>query len=318
MTLGDYKGLSIAAADTSVSAGDIESNIQGVLSGYGTLEEVEGRPAQLGDTVNIDYAGYRDGVAFDGGTGTTDLELGSGTFIPGFEEGVVGMEVGETKDLNLTFPEDYHSEELAGAEVVFTVTVNSISEENVPELTDEFVKGLDNGQETVEEFRQYVEKSLTEQNESEAKADQEAELLELAVDNAECDTDNLPEWLVSQNAADFRASTEAFVTQYGMTLTDYLEQMGSNEEEFDSQAQEYGVERAKADLVVLAIAKAEGLDITEKETEDYYSEYASNYNATVEQVKEAVSEDELKQYLLQQKVMDYLYDNAMFTRTIED
>ena len=318
VTLGEYKGLTVEAEDTTVSDGDIDSYIQDALSSHGEMKEVTGRAAKLGDTVNIDYVGTKDGVAFEGGTGNYDLELGSGSFIPGCEEGVVGMEIGETKDLELTFPEDYGNADLAGAETVFTVTVNSISEDSLPELTDEFVQSLDNGAGTVDEYRENVRAELTEQNESSAKANQEADLMKLAVDNAKCDESSLPEWLVSQNATEFKSSTESFVTQYGMTMDDYLTQTGSDLETFESEAEEYGKEKAKSDLVTLAIAKAEGIEVTDKEIEDYYTKYASDYNATVEQIKKAIPENELKSYLLQQEVMDFLYDNAQLTETIVD
>lgn len=310
VTLGEYKGLKIDGTDTSVSDGDIENSIQSMLTSKGGLKEAADRPAQIGDTVNIDYVGKKDGVAFEKGTGTSDLKLGSGTFIPGFEDGVVGMKKGEEKDLPLTFPEDYFDTELAGADVVFHVKVNKISEDDIPELTDEFVQSLDNGTKTVDEYKKYVKDQLTEQNESEAKANEESELLQMAVDNAVCDTEKLPEWLVSQNAAEFRSSTEAYVNQFGMTLDDYLVQMGSDAEAFNSEAEEYGREKAKSDLVVLAIAKAEGLEVTDQEIENFYTEYASNYGSTAEQMKNAVPEDEIKRYLLQQEVMDLLYDNA--------
>ncbi|MBO5552524.1 MAG: trigger factor [Lachnospiraceae bacterium] len=313
VTLGDYKGLSINSTDSTVSDADVDSYIQNTLAGRGELKEVTGRAAKLGDTVNIDYEGRKDGVAFEGGTGNYDLELGSGSFIPGFEEGVVGMEIGETKDLELTFPEDYGNTDLAGAKTVFTVTVNSISENELPELNDEFVKGLNNGASTVDEYRELVRTQLTEQNESSAKASEETDLLELAVDNAECDMSKLPQWLVSQNAAEYKSSTESFIQQYGMSLDDYLSGMGSDKESFENEAKEYGEKKAKSDLVILAISKAEGIEVTEKELEDYYAGYAADYKATVEQVKAAIPEDELKAYLLEQKVADFLYDNAVIT-----
>ena len=313
LTLGEYKGLTVEGRDTTVSDGDVERSIQSILEENGGLEEVTGRPAKMGDTVNIDYIGEKDGVAFDGGTGNKDLKLGSGEFIPGFEEGVVGMVAGDEKDLNLTFPENYHNQELAGADVVFHVTVNRISEDSIPELNDDFVKSLDNGTQTVDEYREYIRNELTEQNESEAKANLEAELLQQAVDNTTCDPEKLPEWLVSQNSAEFRESTESFVRQYGMTLDDYLAQTGSDMETFNEEAEEYGKEKAKSDLIVLSIAKAEGLDVTDSDLEEFYREYASDYNTTVERMKQAIPENEIRTYLLQQKVMDFLYDNANIT-----
>lgn len=310
VTLGEYKGLPIKADQDSVSDADVERNIQNTLESHAELKSVNDRTARMGDTVNIDYVGKKDGVAFEGGTGNNDLELGSGAFIPGFEEGIVGMKVGEEKDLPLTFPEQYHSEELAGKEVIFHVIVNSISEKDIPELTDEFVKTLGVEAGTADEYRDYIKKQLTEQYESTTKANQESELLKTAVDNSKCDMDDLPEWLVSENAAEFRSSTESFVSQYGLTLDDYLAQVGSDKAEFEAEAQEYGKEKAKSDLVVMSIAETEGLEITDKELEDYYTESAGQYNTTAEQMKKAIPEDELRRYLLQQEVMDFLYDNA--------
>ena len=220
------------------------------------------------------------------------------------------MKTGEEKDLPLSFPEQYHSEELAGKDVVFHVKVNSISEKDIPQLTDEFVKGLGVDAGTADEYRDYIKKQLTEQYESTTKANQESELLKTAVDNAKCNMDELPEWLVSENAAEFRSSTESFVSQYGLTIDDYLAQVGSDQAKFEAEAREYGKEKAKSDLVVLSIAKDEGLQITDKELEDYYTESAGQYNTTAEQMKKAIPEDELKRYLLQQEVMDFLYDNA--------
>lgn len=311
VTLGEYKGLKIAGTDTTVSDEDVERSIQSALAEYSETKEVTGRAAKMGDIVNIDYEGKRDGVAFDGGTGNKDLELGSGTFIPGFEEGVVGMKPGDEKDLPLTFPEDYHNEELAGANVVFHVKANSISEKVFPELTDEFVQGLGTGAQTVEEYKSSIRDQLTEQNEAQARSDAESELMQTAVDNAACDTDKLPAWLLEKNENEYRTSTESYVSQYGMTLDDYITQIGSTHEEFDAEAKEYAVDKAKNDLVVKAIANAEGLEVTDQELEDYYAEYAAQYNTTAEQLKSSVPEDELKTYLLQMKVIDLLYNNAV-------
>ncbi len=312
VTLGEYKGLTVSAADATVSEGEVDENLQSTLTYYAESVPVEGRAAKLGDTVNIDYAGKIDGVAFEKGTAKgKDLKLGSGSFIAGFEDGVAGMEKGETKDLNLTFPEDYRDEEVAGKDVVFTVTVNSISEDEIPELTDEFVQSISDDCKTVDEYREYVETELKNQKESEAKATQQADLLEKAVNAATCDEEKIPEWLISQNAAEYRESLESFVAQYGLDLNTYFAQSGATEEEFNKQAMEYGKNIAKSQLVVLAIAKQEGLEVTDQEKEDYYVEYASKYGSDVETVKSIIPDDELTNYLLQQEVMDFLYDNAV-------
>ncbi|MCR5746492.1 MAG: trigger factor [Lachnospiraceae bacterium] len=314
VTLGDYAGLTVEPIDATVSEDDVQSNIENILNAHSEAKEVTGRAAKLGDTVNIDYVGTENGVAFDGGTGNKNLELGSGIFIPGFEDGVVGMEKGETKVLNLTFPKDYGKAELAGKAVEFEVTVNSISENVIPEFTDEFVKSLNTEATTVEEYKEQIKKEMTEQRETGAKADTQAKLMKMAVDNAKCDISKLPEWLVSGNTADYKNSTESYVTQYGVDMASYLEAIGSSEEEFNKEAEEYGKEVSKSQLVVLAIAKQEGLSVTDKDMEDYYAEYAADYNATVDMVKEVIPKDDLKNYLLQQKVMDYLYDEAILKK----
>ena len=166
----------------------------------------------------------------------------------------MGMSTGETKTLDLTFPEDYHSKELAGKAVQFEVTVNSISENVLPELTDEFVQDVSDEAETVEEYREYVRRKLTEQRESSAKANIQADLMKMAVDNAKCDEDKLPEWLISQNSAEYKSSVESFVSQTGMDLETYLSQSGTDVDTFYKQADDYGREIAKSQLVVKAIA----------------------------------------------------------------
>ena len=314
VTLGDYEGLKIDAIDTTVSDDDIDANIQGLLSSRATLKAAGDRAAKLGDVVDIDYIGTENGVPFNGGTGNRKLELGSGTFIAGFEDGVVGMKAGETKTLDLTFPEDYHNQELAGKAVQFEVTVNAISENELPELTDDFVQDVSDEAETVEEYREYVKRKLTEQKEASAKANIQADLMKTAVDNAKCDEDKLPEWLISQNSAEYRSSVEMFVGQMGMDLETYLSQSGTDVDTFYKQADEYGREIAKSQLVVKAIAQQKGLKVTDKEMEDYYAEYAADYGTDVESVKNAISDSELKNYLLQQKVMDYIYSEAVFNR----
>ena len=310
VTLGDYKGLVIKAQDTTVSDEDVESSIKNELAEHGEMKEVTGRTARLGDVVNIDYEGIKDGVAFEGGTGTNDLELGSHTFIDGFEDGVVGMAVGDNKDLALTFPEDYHDQDLAGADVIFHVKVNSISENVLPELTDDFVKSLDKGYQTADEYRESVRSSLTEQKETEARDNMESELMQMAIDNAECDMDKLPGWLVNQNKVSYTTGIENFVSQYGMTLDEYLSSTGGDMEAFETEAEDYAKDKSKNDLVILAIADAEGLEVSDQEKNDYYAEYASTYSTTIDEIRKALSEEELNMFLLQSKVMDYLYENA--------
>ena len=309
--LGQYKGLTVSADDVSVSDEEIQENLDSTAAYYTELVPVEGRAAKEGDTVNIDYEGKLDGVSFDGGTAQgQDLKLGSGSFIAGFEDGVVGMKVGDTKDLNLTFPAAYHKPELAGKDVVFTVTVNKISEDSVPEITDEFIKGISESCETVDEYKENVREQLSEQKKSSTKARQQAELLQQAVDNAELIKD-VPEWLVSQNAAEYKESLLSYISQFGMDASTYFQQTGTSEAELGRQANDYGREIGKSQLVVAAISKAEGLELTDQEKESYYADYASSYGSDAETIKGIIPEAELENYLLQQKVMDLLYEEAV-------
>ena len=319
VTLGQYKGLTVSAIDATVSEGDIEAAVMNDLKSLAEKKNVEGRPVIDGDIVNIDYKGMKDGEAFEGGTGNNDLEIGSGTFIPGFEDGVIGMEIGETKDLKLTFPEDYSAEDLAGQDVVFEVTVNSISENDVPSITDKGIlekiskKYDDEDFADVDAYFGYIKDNLEKIKKEDLTSKARTELLQMAYDNAECDIEALPEWLISENATNYINSIESFATQYGVSLDEYMSLIGGTMEESTEQAMEYGKELSKQQLVVRAIAGAEGIEVTEKEIEDYYTEKAKEYSSKVETLKNSVDEETIKQFLLSDKVQDFLFDNAEFT-----
>ncbi len=316
VTLGQYKGLTVSAIDASVSEGDIEAAVMNDLESFAQKVGVDDRPVINGDTVNLDYKGTKDGKPFDGGTGTHDLEIGSGTFIPGFEEGVIGMEIGETKDLKLTFPEDYSAEDLAGQDVVFEVTVNSISENVVPSISDKDVlkklgKKYDDDFKEIDDYLDYMKNSLEETKKNELETKRRSDLLQQVYDNAQCDLDQLPEWIVSDNSTRYMSSIESFASQYGIGLEDYVSLIGGTMDEFRDQALDYGKELAKQQLVLRAIANAENITVTDKEVEDYYAERAKEYGSTVENLKKSVDEETLKQYLLGEKVQDFLLENAV-------
>ncbi|MBR1876465.1 MAG: FKBP-type peptidyl-prolyl cis-trans isomerase, partial [Lachnospiraceae bacterium] len=208
VTLGEYKGLTMSENDITVSEGDIEAAVLNDLEAMAEKKSVDDRPVIDGDIVNIDYKGTKDGVAFDGGTGNYDLEIGSNSFIEGFEDGVIGMKIGETKDLDLTFPEDYSAEDLAGQDVVFEVTVNSISENVVPSIKEDGVleklaKKYDEDFNEVDDYLGYIKDTLEKANEEAALTETRIDLLQQAYDNAECDIDKLQEWLVSQNSTNY-------------------------------------------------------------------------------------------------------------------
>ncbi|MCR5527137.1 MAG: trigger factor [Lachnospiraceae bacterium] len=320
VTLGEYKGLTVSVNDTTVSEGAIEETIQSDLESQAVLEPVTDRAVEDGDTVNIDYVGKKDGVAFDGGTANgADLVIGSHTYITGFEEGLVGHNAGDQVSLNLTFPENYQSTELAGQDVVFDVTINSISVNVVPELTDEVAAKINSSVSTVEEYKAAVKSELEETKQNTAKSMVYSDLLKLANDNAEIVSGNkLPQWLVKQNAETEKSNFEANLSAYNITLEKYLSNYGMTEEDFDEQIQLYAESIAKQQLLVEAIAQAENIKITDKDIEAAYEKYATQYGYEStddfkKTVKERSGEDTFKESVLTTEVEEFLFKNANIT-----
>lgn len=314
VTLGEYKGITVSAEDTSVSDAELEAQIKTALEGQATKDPVTDRAVEDGDIVNIDYAGTKNGVSFDGGTGNYDLEIGSGSFIEGFEDGVKGMNIGETKDLNLTFPADYSNADLAGQDVVFKVTVNSISVNNVPELSDAIVPTLNANCKTVDEYKAALKKSIEDSKKTSAEQSEKTEILDKAVSNADCDETKIPKWLVSENETQYIASVESFASQYGMSMAQYISAIGSTQEAFNKEAEDYSRELSKKQLVIRAIAKAENIALSANEVDDEYQNYATQYGTDVETLKKEVSEDIMSQYLLTNHVEDFLLENAKIVK----
>ena len=320
VTLGEYKGLSVSVNDTTVKDEDVEEEINSELESKSTLEAVTGRAAESGDTVNIDYVGKKDGVAFDGGTAQGyDLKLGSHTFIDGFEDGLIGHENGESVVLNLTFPEDYSSKELAGKDVTFDVTINSISENVVPTLTDEVAKEINSEVSTVEEYKTSVRKDLEETKQKTAKNMVYSDLLRAALDNADIVSGNkLPKWLVEENAKAEKSSFESNLSAYGMTLDSYLTNVGMTADEFDAQIKDYAETVARQQLFVRAVAQAENISISAAELEDAYKKYADQYGYdSVDSFKEAMktrgTESTFEEAVFTEKVEEFLFKNANIT-----
>lgn len=318
VTLGQYKGISVEREDTTVSESDIEEAVMSDLSALASKIEVDDRPVIEGDTVNIDYEGKKDGVAFDGGTAEGyDLTIGSGTFIPGFEDGVIGMEIGQTKDIELTFPEDYHSQELAGADVVFTVKVNSIKADEVPSLTDDGIlekladKYDKDKFDDVDDYLDLIKETIEESKESAADTACRNELMQQVYDASTCELGNLPDWLVSENTTEYTKNIEGFASQYGLSLEDYVSLISGNMADFSKQAEDYGREISKQELVVRAIAAAENISVDEKEVADYYARKAKEYGTDVETLKKSVDEKTLSDFLLNEKVQDFIFKNAV-------
>ena len=312
VTLGEYKGLTAVAAAPEVTDEDLESYIEYVLSSNMVSTEVTDRAVQEGDIANIDYEGKKDGVAFDGGTAAGyDLEIGSNSFIDGFEDGLIGVEIGETVDLNLTFPESYPSEDLAGQEVVFTVTVNSIRVESLPVLDDEFVQGLGMGLNTVDEFRQNCYDVLMEEAEYNYTSSVQSQLLEQVLSNAIV-SEELPEELLTRYSDRLYANMEYYANMYGMDVESFMSATGSTEETLRESANA----AAGQILVMRAIADAEGLVPTEEEINAELEESAALYGyEDLEEYKNAIDFPAFGEYVMTEKVTAFLMENGNVSET---
>ena len=315
VSLGDYKGLTYTIADTSVTEEEIDTEIGYKLKEYEAPEQITDRAAEDGDTVNIDFEGKMDGEAFNGGSaeGYT-LVLGSGSFIDGFEDGLVGVKPGEKVTLDLKFPDEYpNNPDFAGKDVAFDVTLNYIHGETItPELNDEFVVslGLDDVK-TVDAYREYVRGYLTEGKISDAESSMRNELVEKAVANAQ--VKELPEDLVEQYKNEYTSYYSEYAQYFGMELEDFLTQYMNNMtvEDLEKEARTYGEDAAKHMLVICAIARAEGLDNTDEGYDEKLADYAEQNNFdSVETFEETYGKEYLKQVIINERVFDFLADNA--------
>lgn len=311
--LGEYKGVEVELDDPEVTDEYLDGYIDYVLLNSPVSTPVTERSVEVGDTANIDYEGKLDGVAFEGGTAKGfDLTIGSGRFIDGFEDGVVGMEIGETRDINLTFPDPYTNPDLAGKDVVFTVTVNSISVQETPELTDEYVAGL--GLEdvsTVEDYRNYMYDVLMEQ----AQSTYEDDKINAVVEAVEGNTvfDDAPEGMVNRMKDTMLSNFTTYAQMYGMEVGDYVAAVyGGTAEEYEEVLLSQSTQMVQRYVMLAAIADKEGISITDKELEETLAEEAESYGyESVESYEEAIDVEAYREYLLVEEVLDFLTDNAV-------
>lgn len=302
--LGTYKGIDLTVKEVQVTDADVDGYIESLVAGNPDVVEVE-RAAESGDTVNIDYVGKKDGTAFDGGTASGyDLKLGSGDFIEGFEDGLIGAVKGEKRTLNLSFPENYGQADLAGQAVTFDVTVNAVKEIKEASFDDAWVEKYTNGtQKTVEEYRTAVRAQLTEQAEKNEKSSEISQAIQKAIENA---TFTLNPEAVSYEAAQQKANTEAQLAQYGMDLAGYLQMLSMTQEDYDKQMQEAGESAAKMHLLIEGVAEAENFTLGEADYKALESYYGYSKDMLISMAgQEAV--DLEANYL---KVANFIIDNA--------
>ncbi len=315
--LGEYKGVEITLAEPEVTAEEIEQYVNYTLEAAAVSVPVTDRAVETGDITNIDYEGKMDGVAFEGGTAQGyNLTIGSGQFIPGFEDGVVGMEIGETKDIEVTFPDPYiNNPDMAGKPAVFTVKVNSINKKEIPELTDEFVAGLEmEGYSTVEEFKTFVSEALMEQK----QADYQAQKGNMAIQSAAalCEFKEIPSGMIDRMNETLTNNIGSYASMYGMDIRSYVAAVyGGTEDGFQDTLLEQTKLMAQQYVMMQAIADKEGISITDEELNEMLEAEAELYDyETAEEYKETIDVEAYREYLITTQVMDFLAENAVVTQ----
>ena len=307
VTLGEYKGVEAEKVEAQVSDELVENELKAMAENLATTETVE-RAAEMGDTANIDFEGFENGVAFEGGKGEGfDLVLGSGSFIPGFEEQVVGMNAGEEKDIDLSFPADYHAAELAGKAVVFHVKLNKVTVKNVPAIDDEMAKDASEF-ETLEELKNDIRAKKLEAAQKQAENAFENAVVEAVAAKAEVE---LPESLISSEL-DHQMQNFAYQLQMsGYTVEQYAKMMGGDMNSL-RQAFRPGAEKAAKNNVVLAkVAEVENITVSDEQIEAEYAEMAKSYEMDVEKVKSLVPAEELTEGLKTRNTVKFLTENAV-------
>ncbi|MBC1669360.1 trigger factor [Listeria welshimeri] len=308
--LGDYKGLEVEKRETELTTEELEAELKQLQERQAELVVKEDAPAENGDTVILDFEGFKDGVAFEGGQAENhSLELGSGQFIPGFEEKLVGLKAGDEADIELTFPEEYHAEDLAGQPVVFKVKLHEIKTKEVPALDDELAKDIDEEVETLDELKEKISKRLQEaKEESVAQAKQE-EVIAKAVENAEVD---IPHAMVHHEADHLMNHFAQDLQAQGLTPELYYQFTGQTEEAMHAQMETDAEKRVKMNLVLEAIAEAENIEPTEEAIDEEISTLAEKYGMEKDAVRAALGDmSELKSDLKIRKAIDVLLDSAV-------
>ena len=307
VTLGDYKGVEVVKPVAEVTDAQVEAELNQIAENVASVETVE-RAAEMGDIANINFLGTVDGIAFEGGAAENfDLTLGSGQFIPGFEEQVVGMNVDETKDVNVTFPEDYNAKELAGKAAVFSVKLNKLSVKNVPAIDDELAKDASEF-ETLEELKADIrEKKLADAQKNIDRTFENA-VVEAVAANA---TVEVPNALIEQEL-DNQMNDFAYRLQMsGMSVEQYAKMMGGDLNTMRQAFKPVAEKQALSNLVIIKVAEVEGITVSDEELEAEFAEMAKAYELEIEKIKEMVPTEEIKSNLQSRKTVKFLVDNAV-------
>ena len=308
VTLGKYKGIELKKVEYNVEEKDIDHEIGHMQERNARLVNVEDRPVEKNDTTVIDFEGFVDGVAFEGGKAENhELVIGSNTFIPGFEDQIIGMKIGEEKDINVTFPEEYFSKDLAGKAAVFKVKLHEIKKKELPVVDDEFAKDVSEF-DTIKELKASIKEKLEEENKNKAKYETEEEAIKTVCDNTEID---IPSGMVETETDNMIKDIEQRLMYQGLNFAQYLQMMGKTEEDMRNEMKEQAERQVKTKLVLEAIVVAEKIEATEEEIKAKLEEMATMYG---KDVKELESNASLKAYVAEsvktEKAIRFIVDNA--------
>ena len=305
VTLGSYTGVEVAKKDTTVTEDEINGRINNLLAQNKALVPKKGDVLENGDTAIFDFEGFLNDVPFEGGKAENhQLEIGSNQFIPGFEEQMVGMKSGEEKALDVTFPEEYHSEELKGKSVVFNVKLHEIKVQEKEELNDDFVKTLNKENvTTVAELKDSIKADIANEKEYNEKNRIIGSAVKYAVDNA---TVEIPKEMIQTEKDNMYKQTESQAKQYGIEMEMYLQFSGMTKEQFEESLQEQAHNRVLTSLVIEEVAKKENFEVTKEEIDAKYEEIAKQYNLEVPQVKEQLDDDVIANEVRFAKAIDFL------------
>ena len=311
--LGQYKGLEAPKAEVKVVAADVNARLKEMADRNSRLVSVE-RAVKKGDTADIDFEGFDNGVAFDGGKGEKfDLEIGSGSFVPGFEDQLIGMKAGEEKDIDITFPENY-TPELAGKPVVFHVKVNEVKEKQVPAIDDEFAKDVSEF-DTLKDLKADIKKKLTAERTESAQRAFEDVLMAKVAEGIEAD---IPEEMVELQAERMMEQFKQQLASQGIPFDQYLKMTNTAEADFRKQAQGPAADQVKMDLAVEAIIKAEGLEASDEDVESKMKSVAEKYGMDLDTVKKYLRPEDVKEQVIREKVVKLVADSAVAVAPAEE
>lgn len=307
--LGKYNGITLTKIDTSVSDEEVDTELETVRQNNARIVSVE-RPVEMGDTANIDFEGFVDGVAFEGGKGENyELEIGSHSFIDTFEDQIVGKNIGDEFDVNVTFPEQYQAADLAGKPAVFKVKVNAVSAKELPEVDDEFVQDISESN-TVAEYREELRAELQKSKEDSARREKEDEAVKKIVEKSEMD---IPEAMIENQVNQMINEMANSMAQQGLSMEQYMQFTGQTIDSFKEQVRPDALTRIQSSLVLEQIAKDENIEVTDADVEAEIEKMASMYGMKADDLKNYIQDAErenMKKDLAVQKALDFVMDNA--------